>query len=111
MWIACMKNPILRLIPFRWPRTFIFGSDRRDSVYRMICESPLAEPEYLYSDLGYYMLQQVLEQETDTMLYPYCWYKFYAPMGANTLGFLPLNRFPQGKGLFPQKMICFSGDS
>jgi CubicO group peptidase (beta-lactamase class C family) len=69
--------------------------DMRDSVYRMIWESPLAEPVYLYSDLGYYMLQQLIEQETDTMLYPYCWYKFYEPMGANTLGYLPLNRFPR----------------
>ncbi|MDX2432107.1 MAG: glycoside hydrolase family 3 N-terminal domain-containing protein [Bacteroides sp.] len=70
-------------------------SDRRDSVYRMINESPLQEePGYLYSDLGYYLLQQVLEQETDTLLYPYSWYNFYAPMGANTLGFLPLSRFP-----------------
>lgn len=70
-------------------------SDRRDSVYRMINDSPLQEePGYLYSDLGYYMLQQVLEQETDTLLYPYSWYNFYAPMGANTLGFLPLSRFP-----------------
>ena len=69
--------------------------DRKDSVYKMICESPLLEPEYLYSDLGYYMLQQVIEQETDTMLYPYCWYNLYAPMGASSLGFLPLSRFPK----------------
>lgn len=68
--------------------------DRKDSVYRAICESPLLEPEYLYSDLGYYMLQQVIEQECDTMLYPYSWYNFYEPMGANTLGYLPLSRFP-----------------
>jgi beta-N-acetylhexosaminidase len=70
-------------------------SDIRDSVYRMIHESPLHEPEYIYSDLGYYLLQQIIEQETDTMLYPYCWYNFYAPIGAGTLGFLPLNRFPR----------------
>lgn len=69
-------------------------SDLRDSVYRMIHESPLLEPEYMYSDLGYYLLQQIIEQETDTMLYPYCWQHFYAPLGANSLGFLPLNRFP-----------------
>lgn len=48
----------------------------------------------MYSDLGYYLLQQIIEAETDTMLYPYCWQHFYAPMGASSLGFLPLNRFP-----------------
>jgi beta-N-acetylhexosaminidase len=50
---------------------------------------------YRYSDLGFYMFKQLIEAETDTMLYPYVWYNFYAPMGAETLGFLPLNRFPR----------------
>ncbi len=81
--------------PFQVAEDLYLRSDRRDSVYRMICESPLLEPGYLYSDLGYYMLQQLIEQQTDTMLYPYSWYHFYAPMGAGTLGFLPLNRFPK----------------
>ena len=70
-------------------------ADIRDSLYQTIFDSDLLEPEYLYSDLGYYMLQQVIENETDTMLYPYVWYNFYAPMGAESLGFLPLNRFPR----------------
>lgn len=69
--------------------------DIRDSVYRAIHESELLEPQYLYSDLGYYLLQQIIEEKTDTMLYPYCWHHFYAPMGAATLGYLPLNRFPR----------------
>jgi CubicO group peptidase (beta-lactamase class C family) len=81
-------------------------SDIRDSIFRMIYESPLLEPEYLYSDLGYYMLQQIIEQETDTMLYPYCWYHFYAPMGAGTLGYLPLSRFP-GERIVPTENDLF----
>jgi beta-N-acetylhexosaminidase len=70
-------------------------ADLRDSVYRWIHESRLLEPEYRYSDLGYYLLQQVIEEETDTLLYPYVWYNFFAPLGAESLGFLPLNRFPR----------------
>jgi len=81
-------------------------SDIRDSIFRIIYESPLLEPEYLYSDLGYYMLQQIIEQETDTMLYPYCWYHFYAPMGAGTLGYLPLSRFP-GERIVPTENDLF----
>lgn len=70
--------------------------DWRDSLYRTIYNVPLLEKkEYLYSDLGYYMLQDIIEKEVDTMLYPYCWYNFYAPLGAETLGFLPLSRFPR----------------
>jgi beta-N-acetylhexosaminidase len=68
-------------------------ADLRDSLYRQVYDSELLEPEYRYSDLGYYMLQQIIEAETDTMLYPYVWYNFYASLGAETLGFLPLNRF------------------
>ncbi|MFH0759603.1 MAG: glycoside hydrolase family 3 N-terminal domain-containing protein [Bacteroidota bacterium] len=70
-------------------------ADFRDSVYAWIHESELLEPVYRYSDLGFYMFKQLIEAETDTMLYPYVWYNFFAPMGAETLGFLPLNRFPR----------------
>jgi beta-N-acetylhexosaminidase len=67
--------------------------DLRDSVYRWIRDSGLLSPEYRYSDLGFYMLQQVIESVTDTMLYPYVWHHFFAPLGAWSVGYLPLNRF------------------
>jgi len=66
----------------------------RDSLYHWIYTSELLSPEYRYSDLGFYMLQQVIESVTDTLLYPYVWYNFYASLGAWSVGFLPLNRFP-----------------
>ncbi len=37
----------------------------------------------------------MIEAITDTMLYSYVWHNFYAPLGANTLGYTPLNRFPR----------------
>ncbi|MCK4751243.1 MAG: serine hydrolase, partial [Bacteroidales bacterium] len=80
--------------PIQVAEDLYMRSDIRDTVYEMIYDSELLPVEYRYSDLGYYMLQQVVEQVTDTMLYPYVWYNFYAPLGAKTLGYLPLNRFP-----------------
>ncbi|MEN8158109.1 MAG: glycoside hydrolase family 3 N-terminal domain-containing protein, partial [Bacteroidota bacterium] len=80
--------------PIQVAENLYLQTDYRDSLYRMLYDSELHDPEYHYSDLGYYMFQQVIEAETDTMLYPYAWYNFYAPMGAETMGFLPLNRFP-----------------
>jgi len=68
--------------------------DYKDSVYQRILSSPLGEKEYKYSDLGYYYVYRMIEDITDTLFYPYNWYNFYAPLGAETLGFLPLNRFP-----------------
>jgi beta-N-acetylhexosaminidase len=81
--------------PIQVAEDLYLRADFRDSLYRMIYESELLDPEYRYSDLGFYMLQQLIESVTDTMLYPYVWYNFYAPMGAGTLGYLPLNRFPR----------------
>ncbi len=41
------------------------------------------------------MFQQIIETATDTMLYPYVWHNFYNPLGAHTLGYKPLSRFPR----------------
>ncbi|MDT8432296.1 MAG: serine hydrolase, partial [Bacteroidales bacterium] len=71
--------------------------DYRDSVYRRIMESPLGDPAYLYSDLGYYYLFRAVEEITDTLFYPYNWFNFYGPLGAESLGFLPLNRFSRSR--------------
>lgn len=71
--------------------------DFRDTIYRQIEETDLGDRVYLYSDLGYYLLQKVVENVTDTLLYPYVWHNFYAPLGAVSMGYLPLNRFPAGR--------------
>jgi len=67
--------------------------DWRDSIYHWIEESALLSPEYRYSDLGYYYFKEIVEQASDTLLYPFVWYNFYAPLGAESLGFIPLKRF------------------
>ncbi|RPI41249.1 MAG: hypothetical protein EHM46_06670, partial [Bacteroidetes bacterium] len=67
----------------------------RDSIYRTIEDSNVGRRTYLYSDLGFYLMQRVVENVTDTLLYPYAWHHFYGPLGAGTLGYLPLNRFPK----------------
>jgi len=76
---------------------FYIRSDYRDSIYQRILESPLGDHKYLYSDLGYYYLYRAVEDLTDTLFYPYNWYNFYGPLGAETLGFLPLNRFDRSR--------------
>ena len=67
--------------------------DLQDSLFRMIHLSGILSREYRYSDLGYYLLKQIFEDLSDSLLYPYAWHNFYAPLGAESLGFLPLNRF------------------
>ena len=69
--------------------------DFNDSIYHWIYSSDLISKEYRYSGLGFYMFHQMIETATDTMLYPYVWHNFYAPLGAHTLGYKPLSRFPR----------------
>lgn len=81
--------------------------DYQDSIYQQILESPLGDQEYLYSDLGYYYLFRAVEDITDTLFYPYNWYNFYGPLGAETLGFLPLNRFDRSRIVPTENDIIF----
>ncbi len=69
----------------------------RDSIYHWILQSPLAEKEYRYSDLGYYYLFRAVENITGEKFYPYLWNNFYGPLGSGTLGFLPLNKFDKNR--------------
>jgi beta-N-acetylhexosaminidase len=70
-------------------------ADWKDTLYKRIYDSELISREYRYSGLGFYMFQQIIESATDTLLYPYVWHTFYNPMGAHSLGYKPLNRFPR----------------
>ncbi|MCF8227221.1 MAG: serine hydrolase [Bacteroidales bacterium] len=79
--------------PLQVAKDLYLRADYRDSIYLHILRSPLGEKQYKYSDLGYYYFYRIIEEITDTLLYPYSWYNFYGSLGAETLGFLPLNRF------------------
>lgn len=81
--------------PFQVADHLYLRKDLADSIYQWIYDSELLSREYRYSGLGFYMFHQVIENITDTMLYPYVWHNFYAPMGAQTMGYKPLSRFPR----------------
>lgn len=64
----------------------------RDTIYQRITESKVGpRGTYLYSDLGYYFLQQVIEQLTGQSLNDYV-KDIYAELGL-TLTYKPLNYF------------------
>ena len=65
-----------------------------DTIYKQIIESPLKERgKYLYSDMGYYFLKKIIENETKNALNIYVQNKFYSPLGLTTMGYKPLARF------------------
>ncbi|HNR56636.1 MAG TPA: serine hydrolase, partial [Flavobacteriales bacterium] len=67
----------------------------KDSMFTWVVNTPLDKKgEYVYSDMGYYLLQEVIERITGMSLDRYVSSTFYRPMGANTIGYKPWERFP-----------------
>ena len=73
-------------------------NEYKDSLLIWVLETPLgARGEYVYSDMGYYLLQEVIERISGMPLDRYLSSVFYAPMGASTLGYRPLERFSKSR--------------
>ena len=72
----------------------------RDSVWKWVIESPLhnrrdrsGQYSYVYSDLGFLMLQKIVEQITQQPLDVFLHKSLYEPLGINQLTYNPLRRF------------------
>ena len=50
--------------------------------------------QYVYSDVGMCIMQQIVETLTSTPINNYVQQQFYNPLGMQTAGYLPLYRFP-----------------
>ena len=65
----------------------------KDSIYNAIYISELRKKvEYKYSDMGFYILQQIIEDLTSCNLEDYVDNNFYKELGADNLGYLPLRK-------------------
>jgi len=80
--------------PTKVAQDLYLRADYHDTIFNSIYNSELLEPVYRYSDLGYYLFKEMIEEKTGTSFYPYLYNNFYYIIGAETLGYLPLNRFP-----------------
>lgn len=66
-----------------------------DSLLQWVLDTPLGtKGEYVYSDMGYYILQAIVERVARMPLDVFVDQTFYRPMGATTLGYRPWQRFP-----------------
>ena len=79
--------------PVQVANNLFIRKNYKDTIYNSIINSELLPPVYRYSDLGYYFFHRIIEDITDTLLFPYLFYNFYGRLGAMRLGYLPLNRF------------------
>jgi beta-glucosidase-like glycosyl hydrolase/CubicO group peptidase (beta-lactamase class C family) len=64
-----------------------------DSIYHQIYTVSLSEKKYNYSDLGYYLIKQIIEKYTKTTLDSFVTNSFYKPMGLWTMRYKPRTWF------------------
>lgn len=70
----------------------------RDVMWADMLNSPVkTRGQYVYSDLSMCFMKEILETITATPLNVYVQDNFYNPLGMQTAGFLPLNRFPKDR--------------
>lgn len=65
-----------------------------DEMYKRILNTSLRRhKKYKYSDLGYYFVKKIIEEQSGKALENYVMENFYQPMGLKTMGYHPLDRF------------------
>ena len=107
-WIPYFKdymdenNPITALVSDKlseeFPVTVAPGyyvkTAAKDSIFERILREPLrSKRDYLYSDLPFYFLKEIIETLTNKHLDAYVDFTFYKPMGLQAIGYNPLDRF------------------
>lgn len=113
LWPLTVEGPVLKPMYYssqqdvRYPLQIsptLFGSSiLKDSVwswitYSRMMEKPKRTPyTYRYSDLGFMMFKQLAERTLNQPLEDFLQQNFYEPLGAYSMGYNPLNRFPSTK--------------
>lgn len=75
----------------------------KDSLWSWIIKARIGNKaertpyEYRYSDMGFYMLQHLAEKILNQPMEDFLEQNLYEPLGANSLGYLPLNKFPASR--------------
>lgn len=84
--------------PTRVANNLFIAKNYTDSIYKMIIASELKEVgKYKYSDLGYYFIKKIAEQQFAMPLDEYLSKNIYQPMGLYSMGYKPRNRFDLNK--------------
>jgi CubicO group peptidase (beta-lactamase class C family) len=72
--------------------------DYRDSIWQQIYHSDLrSSTDYRYSDLGFYLMAQLVERQSGLGLDEYMDRHFYQPMGLQNTSYLPLQKFEKDR--------------
>jgi len=76
-------------------KNMFMRADYRDTVWQNIITSKLRESDsYRYSDLGFYIMQKIVETTSGKKLNVYADNSFYKPLGLRHTSFNPIEKFP-----------------
>ncbi len=83
-----------RDFPYRVADTLFSCKGMKDTVYKRILNSKLlASKKYVYSDLGFYLMKEVVERISNQSLPYLCDSLFYKSLGCVTTTFNPLDKY------------------
>lgn len=86
--------------PFPVADSLFASKAMKDSLWNWIVKARIREKpartvyDYRYSDMGFYILQHLAEKMLNQPMEDFLDQNFYEPLGAYTLGYLPLTKFP-----------------
>lgn len=72
---------------------FIRKNYFKEVIWPLMLNVKVDTPKYVYSDLSMTYMKEVIENQSATRLDEYVGRQFYSPLGMQTAGFNPLNRF------------------
>ncbi len=81
--------------PYRVAENMYINKKYQAIIYKEIIRSPVnKKKEYLYSDLGFYLLRRLVEKVSGKSLPEFVRENFYQPLGLSTMCFSPREQFP-----------------
>ena len=96
-WATIKKDSSARF-PIKLTNTMYLHRNYPDKIVKEIRKSPLQEEKkYVYSDFFFILAPRVVESRIDRDFSTYLQENFYEPLGATTLTFNPLTKFPMSR--------------
>jgi CubicO group peptidase (beta-lactamase class C family) len=86
--------------PFPVSENLFASKSMKDSLWQWIIKAKIREKparsvyDYRYSDMGFYIMQHLAEKMLGQPIEDFLQKNIYQPLGASTLGYLPLRKFP-----------------
>jgi beta-glucosidase-like glycosyl hydrolase/CubicO group peptidase (beta-lactamase class C family) len=92
---STIKSDSSRRFPIRLKEKMFLNRNYPDRIIKAIRKSPLeAEKKYVYSDFFFILAPRVVESMIEEDFSSYIQKNFYAPLGATTLTYNPLTKYP-----------------